>query len=122
MKFRNFFIVNRVVAPIAFAILAVSMLIPHSPIVIALQVIGGVPFAVVCLLGAYRGLKLQSSDFIPMRCPFCEGEGIAGCGVSWSVGWWLRCETCGIVRPQGLFGLTFTSEVVDDTDDDSDDS
>jgi hypothetical protein len=107
MKFRTLFILNRVIAPAAFTLLAVGMLLPSGPAAFAFRVLGGVPFVLVGIFGAFKGLEIQRNQFLTVQCPFCEQDGIAGCGVGGGVGWWLRCEGCGIVMPKGLLGLSF---------------
>ena len=127
MKFRTLFILIRVVAPASFALQVLGFLIPQEPVSTILTVTGGVPFVAVCIFGAIKGLEIQRKQFLTMSCPFCERDGLVGCGVGGGVGWWLRCETCGIVMPKGLLGLSFNQQTVEEyesdgeEDDDEDD-
>lgn len=117
MKFRTVFLMNRVIAPAGVAIFALSFFVDHDLARNTLRVVGGVPLLLAGLYGALRGFQMERHHFLPMLCPFCEQEGIAGCGVG-PVGWWLRCETCGIVEPKGLLGLSYTKRQVDEEEED----
>ncbi len=118
MNFRTLFILNRIVTPIAVVLLGASLLLPSGPAQMGVQVLIGVPFAAVCLYGARLGWRLQREHYVPMRCPLCEQTGDAGRGLTREVGWWFRCDACGIVRPQGFFGLNFSKQAVANDDDD----
>lgn len=114
MRFRTLFVLTRVIAPAAFVLQAIGFLLPSGPAATAFFVVGGGPFIAVCIFGAIKGLEIQRKQFLTMACPFCERDGIAGCGVGGGVGWWLRCEDCGIVMPKGLLGLSFTRMTEDE--------
>ena len=119
MNFRTIFILNRIVTPIAVALIGASLLLPDGPAKRAVQVAIGVPFAAICLYGARLGVRLKRNYYVPMRCPLCERTGDAGRGLTREVGWWFRCDTCGILKPQGLLGLSFSKQPVADDDDDT---
>lgn len=114
MSFRTLIVMNRILAPVTFAITVVGFLLisgSTNPFFIA---IAFAPFIVTCVCGAWLGLRFQRYVVVPMRCPFCGDLGIVGRGVTFKVGWWLRCQDCGIVKPRGLLGLRFTKQPVDD--------
>ena len=122
MQFKTIFIINRIVAPVAFGVVFVSILLPPSPLSSALRALAFVPLVGAGGYGAYLGFRLQRELTVPMRCPICGRVGICGRGVTLEVGWWLRCEDCGIVRPHGLLGLSFSKEpIVDDHEDEDED-
>src|SRR5262245_18822892 len=118
MNFRTLFILNRVVVPVKVALFGVCILLPSNPTTTVIRVLLGLPFVTVCIFGARIGWRLQREGFIPMRCPLCGRTGDAGRGLTRAVGWWFRCDSCGIVRPQGLLGLRFIKQPADDSTDD----
>lgn len=113
MRFQHVILLNRLIAPAAFAVMVIGWFLPN-PFRDALFWGGGVIFALACGYGALMGLRFGGSGLMRMNCPICDQEGIAGCGVGGGVGWWLRCEDCGIVRPSDWFGFRFSKEPVDD--------
>lgn len=107
MKFRTLFVMYRVIAPVAFVGIALSMLVDSRPVMVVVRTVSIASFLTVCIYGAFKGLQMQFRGFLMMRCPFCETESLVGYSQPPGIGWWLTCEECGVITPKGLLGLKF---------------